>query len=226
MKPIELFTPEDCRFATQADAEVGFKEFDIMNSNPKPCLLHLLNEKKYHMTAFGWRTKTHKQEGTCLFAFEEDEELISLGFQISNIQELKEGDVFLNEIGDYFKIGKTVSGYCLKEMTALLDQKDAEKVAKLRGVKKAKMELGTAACNIGAFPVWFSKMENGAGAIALPVLGEYYIPLLENQEEIRISPWPENIPGFTASGQLFEVRREPHLHLKSLSPHKIQNLPS
>lgn len=224
MKTIETFTPEDCRFATKADAEVGFREFNIMNSDPKPCLLHLLNEKKYHMTAFGWCTKTNHDGGNYLFAFEEDEELISLGFQLSNIQELKEGDVFLNEIGDYFKIGKTVSGYCLKEMTALLDKKDAEKVAKLRGVKKPHMELGTAACTIGAFPVWFSKEENGA--IAFPVLGEYYLPLLENQEDIRVSPWPESIQGFTASGQLFEVRREPHLHLKSLSPHKIQNLPS
>ena len=224
MKTIETFTPEDCRFATQADAEVGFREFDIMNSKPKPCLLHLMDEEKKHLTAFGWCTKTNHDGGNYLFAFEEDEELISLGFQLSNIQELKEGDVFLNEIGDYFKIGKTVSGYCLKEMTALLDKKDAEKVATLRGVKKAKMELGTATCTIGAFPVWFSKEENGA--IAFPVLGEYYLPLLENKEDIRVSPWPESIQGFTASGQLFEVRREPHLHLKSLSPHKIQNLPS
>ena len=224
MKTIELFTPEDCRFATQADAEVGFREFDIMNSKPKPCLLQLMDEEKKHLTAFGWCTKTNHDGGNYLFAFEEDEELISLGFQLSNIQELKEGDVFLNETGDYFKIGKTVSGYCLKEMTALLDKKDAEKVAKLRGIKKAKMELGTATCTIGAFPVWFSKEENGA--IAFPVLGEYYLPLLENKEDIRVSPWPESIQGFTASGQLFEVRREPHLHLKSLSPHKIQNLPS
>ena len=224
MKTIETFTPEDCRFATQADAEVGFREFDIMNSKPKPCLLHLMDEEKKHMTAFGWCTKTNHDGGNYLFAFEEDEELISLGFQLSNIQELKEGDVFLNEIGDYFKIGKTVSGYCLKEMTALLDKKDAEKVAKIRGFKKPHMELGTATCTIGAFPVWFSKEENGA--IAFPVLGEYYLPLLENKEDIRVSPWPESIQGFTASGQLFEVRREPHLHLKSLSPHKIQNLPS
>ena len=224
MKTIELFTPEDCRFATQADAEVGFREFDIMNSKPKPCLLHLMDEEKKHLTAFGWCTKTNHDGGNYLFAFEEDEELISLGFQLSNIQELKEGDVFLNEIGDYFKIGKTVSGYCLKEMTALLDKKDAEKVAKIRGFKKPHMELGTATCSVGAFPVWFSKEENGA--IAFPVLGEYYLPLLENQEDIRVSPWPESIQGFTASGQLFEVRREPHLHLKSLSPHKIQNLPS
>lgn len=224
MKTIETFTPEDCRFATQADAEVGFREFDITNSKPKPCLLHLMDEEKKHMTAFGWCTKTNHDGGNYLFAFEEDEELISLGFQLSNIQELKEGDVFLNEIGDYFKIGKTVSGYCLKEMTALLDKKDAEKVAKIRGFKKPHMELGTATCSVGAFPVWFSKEENGA--IAFPVLGEYYLPLLENQEDIRVSPWPESIQGFTASGQLFEVRREPHLHLKSLSPHKIQNLPS
>lgn len=224
MKTIELFTPEDCRFATQADAEVGFREFDIMNSKPKPCLLHLMDEEKKHLTAFGWCTKTNHDGGNYLFAFEEDEELISLGFQLSNIQELKEGDVFLNEIGDYFKIGKTVSGYCLKEMTALLDKKDAEKVAKIRGFKKPHMELGTATCSVGAFPVWFSKEENGA--IAFPVLGEYYLPLLENKEDIRVSPWPESIQGFTASGQLFEVRREPHLHLKSLSPHKIQNLPS
>ena len=224
MKTIETFTPEDCRFATQADAEVGFREFDIMNSKPKPCLLHLMDEEKKHLTAFGWCTKTNHDGGNYLFAFEEDEELISLGFQLSNIQELKEGDVFLNEIGDYFKIGKTVSGYCLKEMTALLDKKDAEKVAKIRGFKKPHMELGTATCSVGAFPVWFSKEENGA--IAFPVLGEYYLPLLENKEDIRVSPWPESIQGFTASGQLFEVRREPHLHLKSLSPHKIQNLPS
>lgn len=224
MKTIELFTPEDCRFATQADAEVGFREFDIMNSKPKPCLLHLMDEEKKHMATFGWCTKTNHDGGNYLFAFEEDEELISLGFQLSNIQELKEGDVFLNEIGDYFKIGKTVNGYCLKEMTALLDKKDAEKVAKIRGFKKPHMELGTATCTIGAFPVWFSKEENGA--IAFPVLGEYYLPLLENKEDIRVSPWPESIQGFTASGQLFEVRREPHLHLKSLSPHKIQNLPS
>lgn len=225
MKTIETFTPEDCRFATQADAEVGFREFDIMNSDPKPCLLHLLNEKKDHMTAFGWCTKTNQDGGNYLFAFEEDEELISLGFQLSNIQELKEGDVFLNEIGDYFKIGKTVSGYCLKEMTALLDKKDAEKLAKLRGIKKAKMELGTATCSVGAFPVWFSKEEKGV--IAFPVLGEYYLPMLECQNNgIIISRWPEGIQGFTASGQIFEVRREPHLHIKSLSPHKIQNLPS
>lgn len=186
MKTIELFTPEDCRFATQADAEVGFREFDIMNSKPKPCLLHLMDEEKKHLTAFGWCTKTNHDGGNYLFAFEEDEELISLGFQLSNIQELKEGDVFLNEIGDYFKIGKTVSGYCLKEMTALLDKKDAEKVAKIRGFKKPHMELGTATCSVGAFPVWFSKEENGA--IAFPVLGEYYLPLLENQEDIRVSP--------------------------------------
>lgn len=225
MKTIELFTPEDCRFATQADAEVGFREFDIMNSNPKPCLLHLMDEEKKHMTAFGWCTKTNHDGGNYLFAFEEDEELISLGFQLSNIQELKEGDVFLNEIGDYFKIGKTVSGYYLKEMTALLNLKDAEKVAKIRGFKKPHMELGTATCSVGAFPVWFSKEEKGV--IAFPVLGEYYLPMLECQNNgIIISRWPEDVKGFTASGQLFEVRREPHLHLKSLSPHKIQNLPS
>lgn len=225
MKTIELFTPEDCRFATQADAEVGFREFDIMNSKPKPCLLHLMDEEKKHMTAFGWCTKTNQDGGNYLFAFEEDEELISLGFQLSNIQELKEGDVFLNEIGDYFKIGKTVSGYCLKEMTALLNLKDAEKVAKIRGFKKPHMELGTATCSVGAFPVWFSKEEKGV--IAFPVLGEYYLPMLECQNNgIIISRWPEDVKGFTASGQLFEVRREPHLHLKSLSPHKIQNLPS
>lgn len=225
MKTIELFTPEDCTFATQADAEIGFREFDIMNSNPKPCLLHLMDEEKKHMTAFGWCTKTNHDGGNYLFAFEEDEELISLGFQLSNIQELKEGDVFLNEIGDYFKIGKTVSGYCLKEMTALLNLKDAEKVAKIRGFKKPHMELGTATCSVGAFPVWFSKEEKGV--IAFPVLGEYYLPMLECQDNgIIISRWPEDVKGFTASGQLFEVRKEPHLHLKSLSPHKIQNLPS
>lgn len=225
MKTIETFTPEDCRFATQADAEIGLREFDIMNSNPKPCLLHLMDEEKKHMTAFGWCTKTNHDGGNYLFAFEEDEELISLGFQLSNIQELKEGDVFLNEIGDYFKIGKTVSGYCLKEMTALLNLKDAEKVAKIRGFKKPHMELGTATCSVGAFPVWFSKEEKGV--IAFPVLGEYYLPMLECQNNgIIISRWPEDVKGFTASGQLFEVRREPHLHLKSLSPHKIQNLPS
>lgn len=230
MKSIELFTPENCKYATQADAKIGFKEFGFEDCEPTPCLVYLLNEDICSMTVLGWFVNTEKNTGNYLMAFGEDEELILLGFQTTDIRPLKEGDVCLTEIGDYFKVQKTESdGFCFMEMTALLDQKDAEKLAEIRGFENTHMELGSATCHDERFPIWFSKKENSDGVIAYPVFGEDSLTMQQYApQDIAIKPFSESLERIMVNGRIFKIMKEPHLYLQRilLYNQNQQNLPS